>query len=311
MAAYIFDLWVEYEFHATADWYMELYYPYNPDTPFLTSQGMYSLGQWPRRLVVPTPNHPLRYPGDEYICRVVYEGDANGSMCLYSQPVPGTNVYECVPYSPGDDIMVEQFFTSYWASFNMTHFDTRFSYLWQLTAQNWSMRLYDESLTLINDTFLHYPNSESVKTLYMPMNSTPQIYYLEVMFNGTPVIGYLECIQGPMIPGACTTSPLWHTIESTQYLGITLPYTNVGEGEVYINCSVPVADWCEIRVNVSGPAEVWVHDGSGWYNSSYDDFDDFYVYGFVSTGVTITIAIVPKTPEGAFVLYLWSVLYIE
>ena len=312
LAAYIFDLWIEPQFQGTANWYMDLYNPSNPDTPILSSQSMYSLGQWPRRLVAPTPNHPLRVPGDEYICKVVYDGEANGSIILFDQPVPGTNVYECVPYSPGDDIEVVWYITNYWACFNISDFDGRYSYLWQLTSENWTMRLYDESLTLINDTSWHYPYTQSIKTLYMPTNSTPQIYYLEVIFNGTEILGDLECIQGPMIPGACTTCPLWHTVDTTQYLGCTLPYTHYGVGEVFINCSVPVAIWINIFVNVSGPVEVWVFNGTHWVNSTYQEFDDHYYYGFEpSVGAMISIAIVPKTPEGAFVHYLWTQLFIE
>jgi hypothetical protein len=63
---------------------------------------------------------------------------------------------------------------------------------------------------------------------------------------------------------------------------------------------------------VSGIAEVWVYDGSDWYNSSHHDFVDYpyYIYGFVPTGVTITIAIMPKTPERCIcTLSLVSVLW--
>jgi hypothetical protein len=109
-----------------------------------------------------------------------------------------------------------------------------------------------------------------------------------------------------MIPGACYTNPIWHTVDSTQYIGCTLPYTNYGAGEVFINCSVPPGLWCNIFVNISGPVEVWVFNGTHWANSTYQEFDNHYYYGFEpSVGAMISIAITPKTPEGAFVHYLW------
>jgi hypothetical protein len=310
-SARIINLWMESSYRATANWYMELYNPSNSVTPILSTQGSYASGQWPRILVIPTLNHPYRLPGDEYILKVVYEGVGQGAIRHWSQPRPGTNVYECVPYSPGDHLEAVWYHTgSYWASFNLSEFDDRHSYYWQLNAINWTMKLYDESLTLINDTAWFYPASEAMKALYIPKNETPQVYYLEIVFNGTEISGYMDLILGSMIPGAFITNPIWHIVDTTQYLGITLPYTQYGAGAVYINTTVPLGSWCDIFVNASGLVEVWVDYGEGFQNSTYYDFDDYYYFGFETISDIVSIMIIPKTLESAFALYLWTAIYI-
>ena len=189
---YLFELNIASQYSATADWYMELYHPGDP-TPVATTQGMYGPGVWPRYLEIPIEGEAGHNPDDEYIVRVVYDGQGTGNISLRYQPISGA--------SPND--------------------------------------------------------------------------------------------------------PLWHVIDTTQYLSVSLPYTITRGVSVFINATVVASNDYALYLNSTASVFAHVWNGTAWIDFTYSAANDWYNVTFTADTTTICIEILPDGPS-AEVLYLWS-----
>ncbi len=92
---YTLLLEIDTGFETEADWYIEAYNSTNLETPFITSLGEYSEGEWPRELLLPRFFED-QYPLDGFaLLKIILnssESAATGQLTVLEQPIAGSSI---------------------------------------------------------------------------------------------------------------------------------------------------------------------------------------------------------------------------
>jgi hypothetical protein len=181
---------------------------------------------------------------------------------------------------------------------------------------NWTLELYNSTHPdiVLRTTEGEYATDEWPRYLVLPSMGNPDYsenheYILRLRYVGGGM-GNVSLLAQPL-EGQSIDNPLWHTILTEEYFGITLPYTYSGPTECYVNATVTAGLWYAIEFNATSNAlyaEVW--DGTSWnpIEFAYQDGEIYWFSDLINpTTDTISIRFYPELGEPQ-ILYIVSYL---
>ncbi|MHA2212787.1 MAG: hypothetical protein ACW992_06465, partial [Candidatus Thorarchaeota archaeon] len=180
----------------------------------------------------------------------------------------------------------------------------------ELTA-NWTMEVYNTTHPgiVLRTTEGYYFTGEWPRYLVLPVLGDPDYsgtheYILRLRYVGGG-IGNISLLSQPL-EGSWIDNPLWHTILTTEYFGVSLPYTYTGSPAVYINTSVTIGLSYNIKFNASTNytyARVW--DGLSWTDFFYYAPNDWFSVSIAANTDTLLIEVYPEL-SASFIYFFWS-----
>ncbi len=176
-------------------------------------------------------------------------------------------------------------------------------------SADWFMELYHPgNPTPLLTTQGVYLLNEWPRYLEIPIEGEPeynpeQQYIIRVVYIGDGT-GNISLSHQP-ISGDSPSNPLWHTIDTTEYFGVSLPYTITHGVSVFINSTVVIGQNYSLFFNTTESVFGHVWTGSSWVDFSYSPTDYWFNVTITAETDVICIEIFPDAAESV-VHYIWS-----
>lgn len=172
---------------------------------------------------------------------------------------------------------------------------------------DWNLELYvaTDPTAPIRTTVGDYVPGEWPRTLSVPTILDPDWsedgFILRVIYSGEYAIGELQHVQD-ILPGTAHEKPLWHTILTTEYLGVPIPYPD--SGVLYINISAAPDTYFIAFNSTAVDLNVLLLQGGLLTDFTSTGTGLYFISVFTSVDM-LTIIINPGTLPGE-ILWIWS-----
>jgi len=212
---------------------------------------------------------------------------------------------ELVPQDPNQHRTTgDQWFTTFPSNSSAFEYFLTVDLAYELTA-DWNMELFvaTDPTSPIRTTVGDYVAGEWPRTMSVPTILDPDYsadgFILRVIYGGEYATGLLNHTEDALA-GSTFEKPLWHTILTTEYYGVPVPYPT---GPLYINCSFGV-DYYRMWINAT-VADLDIELQVGGLSIGFTNYGDGrYSIDYFGEPVIGTIVIVPGSPGE--VLFIWS-----